>query len=389
MIARKAATERRPTIIDVARAANVGVMTVSRVINNYATVRPKTRAKVMSAIERVGYRPNDAARMLKGMRGRTIGLIVPDMSDFFASCFHAIQVVAMARSYQTLVVVTGRDAAVEKEQLASIENYRVAGLIIVPSGNNGPQIQILQKNGIPVVALDRPIHGAQTDALVVENREGAEQGTQHLIEHGHKRIVCLAFDSEVFTVRERLDGYRQAMFKGRLESQLCANIQSLQMMEEQVRSWARSKDRPTAVFSAQRITSIRLIQALCRSGLRVPEDIAIVAFDDFELAEALGTPLTVVGQSAAQLATVAAEMLFKHIDTLQHSPAAELQPVRLVYPTKMIIRSSCGCNPVDVKSALTPVISERDNRRAKQPKGRQGSPERCASRVFDRDRIGD
>ncbi len=368
MIARKAA-ERRPTIIDVAKAANVGVMTVSRVINNYATVRPKTRAKVMSAIEKVGYRPNDAARMLKGMRGRTIGLIVPDMSDFFANCFHAIQGVAMARGYQTLVVVTGRDAAVEKEQLASIENYRVAGLLIVPSGNNGPQIQVLQKNGIPVVALDRPVHGAQTDALVVENREGAEQGTQHLIEHGHKRIACLAFDSEVFTVRERLDGYRQAMSKARLEPQLHANIQSLQMMEEQVRSWAHSKDRPTAVFSAQRITSIRLIQALCHSGLRVPENIAIVAFDDFELAEALGTPLT-VGQSAAQLATVAAEMLFKHIDTLQQDPTAELQPVRLVYPTRMIIRSSCGCNPVEAKSAPTPVISERDKRRAKQAKGR-------------------
>src|ERR1035437_3000933 len=106
-------------------------MTVSRVINNSDTVKPKTRAKVMKAIAKIGYVPNDAARMLKGRSGRTIGLVVPDLSDFFASCFHAIQEVAFQHDFQTLVIATGKSAAVEDQQLKSMRNHRIAGLVIV------------------------------------------------------------------------------------------------------------------------------------------------------------------------------------------------------------------------------------------------------------------
>ena len=133
-----------PTIIDVAREAQVGVMTVSRVINNYKTVRPTTYAKVMKAIAKVGYRPNDAARMLKGMKARTIGLIIPDLSDFFSSCFHAVQSVAIRHDYQTLVVATGRSASVEDQQLQSIGSHRIAGLILVSSGGDVRQLQALR-----------------------------------------------------------------------------------------------------------------------------------------------------------------------------------------------------------------------------------------------------
>ena len=122
-----------PTIIDVAKAAKVGVMSVSRVINNHPSVKHSTRSRVLRAIAKIGYSPNDAARMLKGRRGRTIGLVVPDLSDFFSSCFHAIQEVAIRHDYQTLVVATGRSVAVEEQQLESIQN-RVAGLLIVSSG---------------------------------------------------------------------------------------------------------------------------------------------------------------------------------------------------------------------------------------------------------------
>src|ERR1700761_6721384 len=117
--------DRPPTIIDVAREAKVGVMSVSRVINNHPSVKASTRAKVMKAIGRIGYRPNDAARMLKGRTGRTIALVVPDLSDFFSSCFHAVQAVAFHHNYQTLVVATGRSIAVEEQQLESIRNHGI------------------------------------------------------------------------------------------------------------------------------------------------------------------------------------------------------------------------------------------------------------------------
>jgi LacI family transcriptional regulator len=182
---------RPPTIIDVAREAKVGVMSVSRVINNHPSVKLSTRSKVMKAIARIGYSPNDAARMLKGRRGRTIGLVVPDLSGVFSSCFHAVQEVAIRHDYQTLVVATGRSVAVEEQQLESIQN-RVAGLFIVTSGSDGSGLKMIRENGIPVVALDRPFVRLQADVVLVENREGAEQVFAILLSMATRRLPAWA-----------------------------------------------------------------------------------------------------------------------------------------------------------------------------------------------------
>jgi LacI family transcriptional regulator len=334
---------RRPTIVDVAREAHVGVMTVSRVINNNKTVRPSTHAKVMKAIARVGYKPNDAARMLKGMRARTIGFIIPDLSDFFSSCFHAVQDVAIRHDYQTLVVATGRSATVENQQLESLCSRRIAGVIIVTSGGDVQQLRALQDSGIPIVALDRPIVGLRADAVLVENREGAKSGVKHLIEHGHKAIACLGFQSGTYTVRERIDGYEQAMREAGLKSKVYDKLNALEAMELLVTSWSRTKDRPTAVFTTKRITSILLIRALHRLGLRIPQDIAVVGFDDFELAEVLSTSLTVVAQSPADQARLAAELLFKQIERVRDNVAADYHAAKIMCPAQLIIRASCGC----------------------------------------------
>ena len=317
-------------------------MSVSRVINNHPSVKHSTRAKVMKAIARIGYSPNDAARMLKGRRGRTIGLVVPDLSDFFSSCFHAVQQVAIRHDYQTLVVATGRNVAVEDQQLESIQN-RVAGLLIVSSGSDGTRLKMIQESGVPMVALDRPVAGLQADAVLVENREGAEQGVRHLIEHGHKKIACVGFDSGSYTVAERIEGYKLAMRNAGLEPILFCHVNTLEAMQALVLRWSAAKDRPTAAFSLKRISSVYLIQALHLHKLRVPEHIAVVGFDDFELAEVLGTPLTVVRQTPARMARAAAELLFKKIANLQDGSATEAQSTKMLFPTDLIIRRSCGC----------------------------------------------
>jgi LacI family transcriptional regulator len=333
---------RPPTIIDVASEAKVGVMSVSRVLNNHPSVKHSTRSRVLKAIAKIGYSPNDAARMLKGRRGRTIGLVVPDLSDFFSSCFHAVQEVAIRHDYQTLVVATGRSVTVEEQQLESIQN-RVAGLLIVSSGSDGRRLKMIQENGVPVVALDRPVVGMQADAVLVENREGAEQGVRHLIEHGHKRIACVGFESGSYTVRERIEGYKLAMRDAGLAPILFTHIDSLEAMQALAQRWSAAKDPPTAAFSLKRISSVYLIQALHLHKLRMPEDIAVVGFDDFELAEVLGTPLTVVRQTPSGMARAAAELLFKKILNLQESGAADAQTAKMLFPTELIIRRSCGC----------------------------------------------
>jgi LacI family transcriptional regulator len=318
-------------------------MSVSRVINNHPSVKLSTRAKVMQAIASIGYSPNDAARMLKGRTGRTIALVVPDLSDFFSSCFHAVQEVARRHDYQTLVVATDRSAAVEDQQLESIQNHRVAGLLIVTSGGDGRRLRMIQESGIPVVAIDRPVAGLQADAVLVENREGAEQGARHLIEHGHKKIACVGFDSGSYTVRERIEGYNPAMRSAGLQPILFANVNNLEAMQALALRWSTARDRPTAAFSPKRISSLYLIPALHLHKLKMPEDIAVVGFDDFELAEVLGAPLTVVRRSPTGMARAAAELLFKKIANLRERTGAEEQTAKMLFPTQLIIRRSCGC----------------------------------------------
>jgi LacI family transcriptional regulator len=143
--------------------------------------------------------------------------------------------------------------------------------------------------------------------VLVENREGAEQGARHLIEHGHKKIACVGFDSGSYTVRERIEGYNLAMRSAGLQPILFANVNNLEAMQALALRWSTARDRPTAAFSPKRISSLYLIPALHLHKLKMPEDIAVVGFDDFELAEVLGAPLTVVRRSPTGMARAAAE----------------------------------------------------------------------------------
>jgi LacI family transcriptional regulator len=202
---------------------------------------------------------------------------------------------------------------------------------------------MIQESGIPVVALDRPVIGVQADAVLVENREGAEQGVRHLIEHGHKKIACVGFDSGSYTVRERIEGYNTAMRSAGLQPILFSLVNSLEAMQALVLRWSVAKDRPTAAFTLKRISSVYLIQALHLHKLRVPDDIAVVGFDDFELAAVLGTPLTVVRQTPTGMARAAAELLFEKIVNLQGGTVAEERTAKMLFPTDLMIRRSCGC----------------------------------------------
>ena len=207
------AEARNPTIREVAKLARVGLMTVSRVINNNPAVRSSTRKKVEAAIVHLGYQQNEAARLLKGQRARTIGLIVPDLSDlFFSSCAHTVQQVARTHGYMTLVVSSERDPELEAQQAELMASRKVSGLLMATSSGKGDErLRRLQGTGLSVVAFDRPLPGSETDCVMVDNRAGAEEAVQHLIEHGHRRIACVGYDEEVFTVRERQRGYTQRM----------------------------------------------------------------------------------------------------------------------------------------------------------------------------------
>jgi len=335
-----------PTIADVARECGVGSMTVSRVVNGGKLVNPKTAARVRAAIRKLGYEPNEAARILKGQTSRTIGLIVPDLADtFFSICAHAVQQTAAKHGYTTLLLASERDPESETKELAMIKSRNIAGMLIVPSNPDCvSQLAGLRARGIPVIMLDRTFPGLDAGEVTVENLEGAKKAVNHLINHGHTRILCAGYDSQFNSIGQRIEGYEKAMTEAGLRPQFVVVDEGTEVGTKVLQKIGSPKP-PTALFSLNNVATIQVLQMFQKENIRVPEDIALVGFDDFELAPLLAVPLTAVRQPAAQLGQSATRIL---LDWIQRSPGADTRSLHahVVLPTELIIRRSCGCESI-------------------------------------------
>jgi LacI family transcriptional regulator len=337
----KGLKKKRPTLADVAQKAGVGVMTVSRVINKHPSVSPAMRKKILAAIEEVDYMPNEAARLLKGGRSRTIGLIVPDLSDgFFAACAHKVQEVARSHGFLTLVVSSEREQRLELKEAELMASHHVAGVVVVPSGQDDRPLIDIFGESTPIIAMDRPLSRVQADAVVAENRGGAEEAVRHLLGHGHKHIVCIGYDRDVYTVRERVAAYQSTMRAAGLTPCVYDDISILEQVQQLLGRLLKGTDRPTAIFSLNHRTSVQVLQTLQNTRFSIPKDLALVGFDDVDLASVLTLPLTTVSQSAADLGFRAATLLFERIES-QSGPIFD--GAKIVLPTRLIVRGSCGC----------------------------------------------
>jgi LacI family transcriptional regulator len=271
--------------------------------------------------------------MLKGQRARMIGLVVPDLADsFFATCANAVQEVAGANGYMTLIVTSERSVETESNEIAMMAARRIAGLLIVPSREDADKrLRDLEHADIPVVALDRILEGVDAGQVIVENAGGAEEAVRHLIAHGHRRIACIGFDAKVYTIHQRILGYRRAMKEAGLKAEIWGNITTATATETLLRRLMAEADPPTALFTLNNVTTIHALQAVRAMQLRLPADLAMIGFDDLELAPLLDTPLT------------AARMLFDMIRHA-HDVGTRAEPERrIVLPTELILRASCGC----------------------------------------------
>jgi LacI family transcriptional regulator len=317
-------------------------MTASRVVNEQPYVSAATRKRVLAVVAHLGYKQNEAARLLKGQRAKTIGLIVPDLSDaFFATCAHRVQQLARSKGYLTLVVASERDEALEMQQAELMASRQVAGLIVVSSCRSVQRYEQFLKDGMAVIAMDRPIDLPGVDSLLVDNREGAEEAVQHLIEHGHKNILCVGYDQDVYTIKERIKGYRSRMNEAGFQPRLYRSIDSVEKLRGLFSEVLKGKDRPTAVFSLNHRTSTQMLQVLHSMNVKVPADLAIVGFDDLELAPVLRPSLTAVSQSGLDLAHQAATLLFDHI---QKRREGLQKGAKTILPTRLLVRESCGCH---------------------------------------------
>lgn len=325
---------------DVAERAGVGMMTVSRVLNGTAHVREETRDRVYRALEELQYRPNHLARALRGFRSYSIGLIVPYLYDpFFASCAHAISTVAKQHSYSVLLTTSDEDAATELEEARELLRRQVDGLIVIPAGHGKSQLNTEEFARTPIVAADRPLAGARLDRVLVENQEGSTAAVNHLIQHGHKRICFVGLSRRVYTMQTRLAGYEKAMQAAGLEPRCFFEGHSEVATLAFLRDLLSKRDAPTAIFAANGLSSRHAMHAMATLGISVPEQMAFVGFDDFELADILRPALTVVRQPVEQVGQQAAKLLFARLDKSDKGA-----PHKIMLPVELVIRRSCGCS---------------------------------------------
>ncbi|MBS1804153.1 MAG: LacI family DNA-binding transcriptional regulator [Acidobacteria bacterium] len=338
-----------PTVSEVARAANVGTTTVSRVINGGERVSPKTLAHVQRVIDAMGYRPNQAARVLKGHRTKTIGLVIPSIADpFFSSCAEAAQAVAQANDSLLIVTASHNDPHSELENLNILISHRVDGLIVAPANSQSEGLRELLKSlSLPVIAVDRPVADALVPSVVSDNFKGARFGTQHLIEHGYKRIVCLTGESTLFTIHERMRGYRAAMESAGRAATLNTSVKDYRSAEYAIQSMLSGPNPPDALFTLKNSTTIYAFEVLQKLNVSIPKTIALLGFDDFELASTVRPSISVIQQPVEEIGRVAAELLFEQLLGIRSvTTQSKVKRARLVtLETRLIQRNSCGCSP--------------------------------------------
>jgi LacI family transcriptional regulator len=338
-----------PTLSEVAREAGVGTTTVSRVINGGERVSPKTLARVRRVIEELGYRPNQAARVLKGDRTKTIGLIIPSIADpFFSSCADAAQAVARANDSLLIVTTSHNDPHVEIENLNVLISHRADGLIIAPANSRSQALRdLLSRLSVPVVAIDRPVSNSSVPSVVTNNFEGARSATQHLIDHGRKRIICLTGESTLFTIHERMRGYGAAIEAAGLPYTLNASIKDYKSAEYAIESMFAGANPPDALFTLKNSTTIYAFEALQKLNIQVPKTVALLGFDDFELASAVRPSISVVQQPVEEIGRVTAELLFEQLLGRNNAglPGHSKRARQVILETRLIPRSSCGCTP--------------------------------------------
>jgi LacI family transcriptional regulator, galactose operon repressor len=330
------------TIRDVAQRAGVSPMTVSRVINESTRVSPETRSRVERAISELGYVPSRLARGLSAQRTGTVAVIVPDVANpFFTLLVRGAEEVARRAGYRAILCDTRADLAVEREVIEEMIAHRVEGIAIAPvSDRSRDQLRRLVKFGIPFVLVDRTVPGIDADAVLGDSGDGAERLVQHLIALGHRRIGLIVESDEVSTARDRRRGYEAAHRAAGLVLDPALVVETSVDPDggfDGMRRLLELEERPTAVFTVNNLVALGSIEAVRAAGLDVPEDVALVCFDDIEYASRLYPFLTVMEQPAETFGTLGAQLLLERIQRRAPERARVV-----VLPAEFVVRRSCG-----------------------------------------------
>ncbi|MFC3768169.1 LacI family DNA-binding transcriptional regulator [Paenibacillus sp. GCM10012303] len=334
------------TIYDIAKQANVSAMTVSKVINNTGKISEKTRSRIKKIMEEMNYVPNSMARSLVLQETKMLSLLIPDITNpFFTTLARGAEDAAMRLGYKLLFGNSDESLTKEKEYVDMILSTRVDGVLFSAASDlSGPHLQTLRLHRIPFVLLDRAVPGHECDTVTGDSREGARKLVEHLISLGHRRIALVNGSLAVSTARDRLAGYNDALKLNDIAVDDTLLLESNYKHFEDgplLRSMLELPDPPTAVFAGNNFLAVGLIRKLLELGVRVPEQMSVVCFDDLG-ASVIDPFFTVASQPAYQFGAMGIQLL---VDRIKGATTPEWK--KIVLPSELIVRSSSAPPPAE------------------------------------------
>lgn len=352
------------TMRQIAERAGVSIGTVSHVINETATVRPKLRDRVLDAIRSMGYQPSALAQGLRKNRTNMLGMVIPDITNpFFPGVVRGAEDVAYKRSFRVILCNADNDPFKEASYVRELRSYQIAGLLIIPAAGAdiAGHLRAYASASVPVVCIDRVPEGWKGDAVLVANAEGAYLATRHLIHMGHKRLAVIAGPLGLTNAAERLKGFKRALNEALIDIEQEfvqeASFDTASGYQAAVRL-LRMLPRPTGIFACNDLMAFGVLQAARELGLRCPEDVSIAGFDCLEFTKFTDPSLTSVYQPGYQLGATAARLLLQRVDGLRSAPK------KVLLPTELKKRNSVGPPPAVVPEGIgrTNRVRERSDR---------------------------
>lgn len=332
-----------PTIKDIAEETGFSYATVSRALNNKYGVKPGTRNKIISVARSRGYTPNAIARGLVKKQTHSIGLIIPDISNpFFPEVASGVEDGAREKGYSVFLCNTNYESERETHYLQLLVEKRVDGIILASGFQASAPTNPISLPSPPIVSLCSRFENVNNSFVMIDNERGGFLATRHLIEQGYQRIGFIGTQSDGFRESQRFKGYRQALEKFNMpfeEGLVFAGNLKRETGYKIIKRIIAGRDYPRALFVENDLMALGVIQGIKESGLRVPDDMAVVGFDDITFASFPEIGLTTVRQPKYEMGKLAAEIL---LDSILHTAAKE--PRRYILEPELIVRTS-SCKP--------------------------------------------
>jgi LacI family transcriptional regulator len=330
--------EKTHSINDVARLAGVSPATVSNVLTGRKPVSAKLVKKVEAAVKALDYRTDPLASMLRSGEAKVIAVLVPDLDNpFFTSVVSAVEQCLGPEAYEVIVASSHGEEEVEKSRLKAILAWRPAGLVVIPCSDGFPGRDLIEPSRTPYVIADRVTENLSADTVSVDNEDAGAIGARHLIDLGHRDILIAASSLSLANIRQRCSGASEVMrLRGLPEPAIIELGLSIEEASGRLSKWFDENPPPTAIQALTNFTTLSVLTTLAERGLRMPDDISLIGFDDYAWMRARATPLTAIFQPVREMGRAL-------WDTLSARIKGDLSPAKhVLLPCELRVRASTG-----------------------------------------------